>query len=156
MHDAIRRTVIEQLEWRMLFTAISSGQTIEGNIVATGQQDTYSFTASAGNSVTLSVGDTDSASAYEPSFTIFDSSGNKVTGGEEPFTDDSVTRGFQVPSTGGGTYTAVVQNEVLRLPERTMSSWPLRPRPRQQTAMVMVEQSSVARPKPGQSIARVI
>ena len=90
---------------------ILSGQTKTGTISRPGDLDVYTFSAAASNSVVVSVGDTDSTSNYEPLFTIYDPSGNEATSGEEPFTDDSVTRGFQVPSTGGGTYTVVVQNE---------------------------------------------
>ena len=57
------------------------------------------------------MGDPDSTSNYEPAFAIYDPNGNAVTSGEEPATDESVTRTFVVPSTGGGTYTAVVENE---------------------------------------------
>ena len=57
---------------------ITSGQTKAGTINHFGDLDVYTFSASAGNTFKLSVGDTDATSNYRPQITVYDPNGNQV------------------------------------------------------------------------------
>ena len=103
----------ERLEGRSLFsTAILSGQTLAGKIATAGQQNTYTFSAAAGNTFEVSVGDTSAASSvnkYAPYVQVTGPTGTRVINtsayGEAA---TSVFGTYTVPATAAGTYTIIV------------------------------------------------
>ncbi len=95
----------------MFSATIQSGQTIAGIITAIGQQDMYTFTASAGDSFQATLADANAASQLEPELQLFGPDGTPLKTSVSGATNTSVTTGvYTVPSGGAGTYTLVVQN----------------------------------------------
>ena len=110
---------VERMESRLLSsaTAIQSGQTIAGVIAVAGQKDTYTFTASAGNSFEATLADSDAASQFEPQLQLFGPDGTLLKNSLSSGTDTSISTGvYTVPATGPGTYTLVVQNDSVGVP----------------------------------------
>src|SRR5665213_2456096 len=105
---------IEAIEQRLLLsaTAILSGQTLAGTIQNPAQQSTYSFSATAGNSFELSLGDASAASALQPDLQVFAPNGTRVGNAFNYATNTSVSVIYNVPSTSGGTFTIVAQDAV--------------------------------------------
>ena len=104
-----RSPAVERLETRRLCSvAIASGQTIAGQVATAGQTDAYAFTAVAGESVQVSVGDATAASAYAAVLTVYGPDGVAVGTDQDPFSGGSAEVGFTVPTAAGGAYTAVV------------------------------------------------
>ncbi len=93
--------VLERLEIRRLLSAIVSGQTIAGNILTKGQQDTYTFSVAAGNTFKLSVGDPGSTSNYRPEITVM-GPGRGGSHGGRWFASSSAGVTYNVPATGSG------------------------------------------------------
>ncbi|HZL35248.1 MAG TPA: dockerin type I domain-containing protein [Tepidisphaeraceae bacterium] len=103
---------IEAIEQRLLLsaTAILSGQTLAGTIQNPAQQSTYSFSATAGNSFELSLGDASAASALQPDLQVFAPNGTRVGNTFSYATNTSVNVFYNVPAAIAGTYTAIVQD----------------------------------------------
>jgi hypothetical protein len=106
------RAVVERIEPRLLLTAtpIVSGQTIAGTIGHSGQVDTYTFTANAGNSFDITVGDADATSGFHPYLQVLSPTGPRIINNGTPATKTSVDGIYTVPPTGAGTYTVLVQD----------------------------------------------
>jgi len=104
--------VLERMESRTLLAAtpIVSGQTIAGSLTHAGQQDTYTFTATAGKTFDVSVGDASAASGVHPYLQVFAPGGARVINNATSATSTSVDGVITVPSTGAGTYTIDVQD----------------------------------------------
>ncbi len=104
--------ILERLEIRRLLSAIVSGQTIAGNILTMGQQDTYTFSVAAGNTFKLSVGDPDASSNYRAEMTVTGPGGGQVAAAGNGFTSSSAGITYNVPATGSGMYTVIVQSDI--------------------------------------------
>ena len=102
---------LERLERREMLTAIAGGQTVAGDIAVAGQTQQYTFTASANDWFDLTLSDANAASGFRPEITIFGPSGQKVVQGTTGANGSSTSVYYAVPPTGGGTYTAVVQDD---------------------------------------------
>ena len=113
--SAVRRAaqaVCEGLESRtLLTTTIVSGQTIAGSIASVGQTVQYSFSASAGNTFDISLGDASAASALHPYLQVYNPSGTRVVNTGTGATNTSVSGIYTVPAAGAGTYTVIVQDD---------------------------------------------
>src|SRR5947209_8514802 len=96
--------VLERMESRTLLAAtpIVSGQTIAGSLTHAGQQDTYTFTATAGKTFEVSVGDASAASGVHPYLQVFAPGGARVVNNGTSATSTSVDGVITVPSTGAG------------------------------------------------------
>ncbi|HEX3358124.1 MAG TPA: hypothetical protein VHS31_14220, partial [Tepidisphaeraceae bacterium] len=111
---AVIQSAIECLEPRTLLTSIISGQTIAGAIAAQGNTAAYSFSAAVNDSFEVSLGDANSASAFEPLMHIFDPQGNEINASAShgtTNTNTSVRQFYQVPSGSGGNYTILVEDD---------------------------------------------
>jgi uncharacterized delta-60 repeat protein len=109
--SAASRNAIEALEGRLLLTAVVSGQTIAGNIATGGQQDTYTFSATAGQTFEMSLGAASASSTFRPELTILNPSSTQVFFNFDGNLNSSVSGVYHVPSTAAGTYTAIVQGD---------------------------------------------
>lgn len=89
---------------------ISNTQTKAGNINRFGDIDTYTFTASAGDTFDVTLGDANAASGVHPYLQIFAPSGTRIINNASGGTNTSVDGQYHVPPTGAGTYTIVVQD----------------------------------------------
>jgi uncharacterized protein (DUF2141 family) len=101
------------LEQRTLLSgSISSGQTITATLTRAGELDTYTFSAAAGSSFEISLGDATAASTYQPYLQVAAPSSTRIIndtsagGGVQTAVSDSYT----VPSGAGGPYTITVQD----------------------------------------------
>ncbi len=85
-----------------------SGQTKSGSIQRLGDVDIYTFTANAGDSYELSLGDADSTTAYQPFLTIYGPTGTQI-GSQSSNSHNTSVRLIETAA-ATGTYTAVVQD----------------------------------------------
>ncbi len=118
--DSVCRLVIEPLERRIMLTGIpiTSGQTIAGTITTAGQQDTYTFTATAGQTFIADVGDATSTSVYQPYVSVFDPSGTPAGSGSGYYSGTGYAGDYRtntsaevtVSAATAGTYRIVVQD----------------------------------------------
>jgi RHS repeat-associated protein len=104
--------IVERLEPRTLLSAILSGQSIAGDILTSGQLDTYTFNAAVGNTFEVSVGPTDSTSNYRSKVTVLGPNSSQVGTAATAFGSTSANVVYNVPSNGAGTYTVQVQSDV--------------------------------------------
>ena len=77
LHRPSVSATAEALEPRRLLAAISSGQTLTGTINPAGQTDTYTFTANAGDAVSVTLGDAANTS-FDPHLQLFGPNGSLV------------------------------------------------------------------------------
>jgi RHS repeat-associated protein len=104
--------IVERLEPRTMLSAIVSGQTVAGDILTSGQLDTYTFAAAVGNTFEVSVGPTDSTSNYRSKVTVLGPDSSQVGAASTGFGLTSANVVYNVPSGGAGTYTVEVQTDV--------------------------------------------
>ncbi|HEX4794714.1 MAG TPA: SdrD B-like domain-containing protein [Humisphaera sp.] len=104
--------VVERIESRLLLAAtpIGSGQTIAGNISHVGQIDTYTFSAAAGSSFNISLGDASAASGMHPYVQVLNPAATRIINAGSSSLNTSVGTTYQVPPTSGGSFTVLVQD----------------------------------------------
>src|SRR5262249_6713300 len=99
---------VEALERRTLMTAaIVSGQTIAATLANPGQIDTYTFSASAGDSFVVSAGAAVGSTAHTV-IQVFAPGGTRVIN-QAGYSASQIAT-YQVPSGGGGTYSMIVSD----------------------------------------------
>ncbi len=108
-NSVLRACVAESLEQRVLLTAIVSGQTIIGNIAQAGRVDSYTFSASAGTSLEITMGTGDKGGVH-PDLSLFGPSA-KIQEVTSSFSTGTVRINYVVPANGAGTYTIVAQDD---------------------------------------------
>ena len=85
-------------------------QTIAGNINRTGDIDTYTFSATAGDNFQVTFADASPASGVRPYLQIFNPAGVRITNAAQTVNNTSEQGNYAVPVGGTGTYTIVVQD----------------------------------------------
>jgi hypothetical protein len=108
---------VQQLEDRALLAAtpIASGQIISGTISSGSPQATYTFSAAAGTTFEVTVGDANAASKLRPELDVIDENGNMIgqvrsDSATNTATNTSVRFSHAVTSADEGSYTIVVQD----------------------------------------------
>ncbi len=104
-------TAMERIEPRVLFSTLPVAQPVAGAIATRGDQQTYTFTATGGASVEVSLGDTQ-GSDLRPSLQLLSPAGTRLSVASNSKAGTSVNLFYDVPSTGGGVYSVVVKDKL--------------------------------------------